>query len=284
MTVAFATFAAMPEGNAELPLLREALRSGFGIESAVTRWDDPLADWSAHELVVIRSTWDYTTRLEEFLGWARAVPRLANPVDVVRWNTDKRYLRDLAEAGVPVVPTLWDPADLPSRWPDLVIKPAVSAGARGTARWGPSQRERARAHLRELLGDGETVMVQPYLTGIDTEGETALLFFDGEFSHAARKGPILAEGTGVAEEPRGGDMSPATAAPEQLAVARRALAAVPHGADLLYARVDLVPGPDGTPVVLELELTEPDLFLDHAPGSADRFARAIAARVTGASA
>ncbi|KAB2342757.1 ATP-grasp domain-containing protein [Actinomadura rudentiformis] len=275
--VALATFSGMPDGNDDVRELSAALiAEGLGAE--VVSWDDPDADWDSYDLVVVRTTWDYTARLDEFLAWADRVPRLLNPAGVLRWNTDKRYLRDLDEAGVPVVPTRWDLDDVPADWPEYVIKPAVSAGSRDTARWRAGEKDKARAHLRSLREAGRTVMIQPYLSAIDTAGETALLFCDREFSHAARKAPILKAGAGLLDAPNGGDITAAEATPEQLAVAARALAAVPG--DLLYARVDLVPGPDGAPVVLELELTEPALFLQHAPGSAARYARAIARRVS----
>ncbi|MEU5879676.1 hypothetical protein [Spirillospora sp. NPDC047279] len=277
MTVALATFSGLPGGNADVRELTAAL-AALGVEAAAVSWDDPSADWDAFDLVVVRSTWDYTARLGEFLAWADRVPRLLNPAGTLRWNTDKRYLRDLDEAGVPVVPTRWDPEDVPADWPEYVIKPSVSAGSRDTARWRAGEEDAARAHLRALRAQGRTVMVQPYLSAIDAAGETALLFCDREFSHAARKAPILKAGAGLLDGPHGGEITAARATPEQLAVARKVLDAVPG--DLLYARVDLVPGPDGTPVLLELELTEPALFLEHAPGSAGRFARAIAARIS----
>ncbi|MGK5551112.1 ATP-grasp domain-containing protein [Actinomadura kijaniata] len=276
MRVAIATFSVIPDGGAEAALLRREL-AGLGVEAVAVPWDDAGTDWAAFDLVVVRSTWDYTERREEFLEWAAGVPRLRNAAPVLRWNTDKTYLRELAEAGVPVVPTLWDPADIPAGWDEYVIKPSVSCGSRDTARWRRGDEDRARAHLRRLREEGRTVMAQPYLSAIDTEGETALLFCDGEFSHAARKTAILAPGAGVPDRPVGGDTVPVEATPEQLAVAREVLAHAPG--DLLYARVDLVPGPDGSPVLLELELTEPNLFLEHDPGAAARYAKAIAARL-----
>ncbi|MFG2000133.1 RimK family alpha-L-glutamate ligase [Spirillospora sp. NPDC048911] len=271
----------MPDGNDDVRELAEALLAQ-GLRPEVVSWDDPGADWDSFALVVVRSTWDYTARLDEFLAWAGRVPRLLNPAEVLRWNTDKRYLRDLQDAGVPVVPTRWDLDDVPADWPEYVIKPAVSAGSRDTARWRAGEEDKARAHLRALREAGRTVMIQPYLSAIDSEGETALLYCDREFSHAARKAPILKAGAGLLDAPHGGEITAAEATPEQLAVAAQALAAVPG--ELLYARVDLVPGPDGTPVVLELELAEPNLFLEHAAGSAARFARAIMRRVSRSSA
>ena len=278
--IAIATYAGVPHGDEDFPeLARELAARGHTAESVV--WDSD-ADWAGYDLVVVRSTWDYSTRREEFLAWADGVDgRLANRAGVLRWNTDKRYLRELAEAGIPVVPTLWDPAGLPE-WREYVIKPAVSAGARDTARWTRGEAVAARAHLHRLRAEGATVMVQPYLDAVDTAGETALVFFDGEFSHAVRKAPILRPGGGVQEmiadcKDEREQIGPREPSPAELALARAVLAAAPGG--LLYARVDLIPGPDGSPVLLELELSEPSLFLRHAPGSAGRLAAAIARRL-----
>ncbi|MFC4907961.1 ATP-grasp domain-containing protein [Actinomadura gamaensis] len=280
MKVAIATFSLIPDGGAEAALLRAAL-ADLGVTAEPVVWNDPAAGWPSYDLTVIRSTWDYIDHRAEFLAWADSLPNVANPASVLRWNTDKRYLRDLAAAGVPTVPTLWDPDDLPD-WDEFVVKPAVSAGSRDTARWRRGvEDEQARAHLAALRG--APAMVQPFLSAVDTEGETALVYCDGEFSHAARKAPILRAGAGVEGLVTGADgrgaITPARPTEAQLALADRALSAVPGGSDLLYARVDMVTGPDGTPVLMELELTEPSLFLDIAPDSAARFAKAIAARL-----
>ena len=265
----------------DLPLATAALAEA-GVRPDVVRWDDEGVDWSAYELVVVRSCWDYTWRLEEFLGWAATVPHLANPLPVLRWNADKRYLRDLASAGCPVVPTSWDPTsagELPeaSEW---VVKPSVSAGSRDTARW--SSREQVLSHVGELRTAGRTAMVQPYLDAVDLAGETALLHFGGSSSHAVRKGPLLRRGEGVVQDRMGREeLRAVTARPDQLEVAGSALAAVPavlgRDAPVLYARVDVVDGPDVTPLVLELELVEPSLFLPHGDGAAARFAHAVRA-------
>jgi hypothetical protein len=281
MTIAFATCSWLPGGSDDVRDLIGAL-APLGVEAEPVIWDGG-ADWSRYDLVVIRSTWDYTPRRDAYVAWAESLPRVLNPAEVIRWNTDKRYLRDLADAGLPVVPTLWDPDDIPSEWPEYVIKPAVSIGSGDTARWGPGEEEQARAHLRSLRDAGRTAMVQPYLTAVDTAGETALVFCDGEYSHAGRKARILTAGAGVEGPVRNdrtrGRVSASTATPAELDVANRALAAVPGGGTLLYARVDLIAGPDGSPLIIELELTEPNLYLHHGPGSAQRFAKAIAARL-----
>ncbi|MFF5179878.1 RimK family alpha-L-glutamate ligase [Micromonospora sp. NPDC000316] len=259
---------------------------GVAVEPAV--WDDPDVDWSAYDLAVLRSPWDYALRRDEFVDWAATVPALVNPADVVRWNTDKRYLAELSAAGVPTVPTAWvAPGETwqpPADSGEYVLKPAVSAGSQDTGRYDladPEHRDLAAAHVRRLSDAGRVTMVQPYLRAVDTEGETALLFLAGPdgltFSHAIRKGPMLTgpdlgpDGLYKAEE-----ISARTARPEQLAVAEKTLAGVPGGTRrLLYARVDLIPGPDGEPVLVELELTEPSLFIGYAPGAPDRLAEAI---------
>ena len=259
---------------------------GVAAEPAV--WDDPDTDWAGYDLAVLRSTWDYPPRRDRFVAWTRRVPRLVNPASVVGWNTDKRYLTELAAAGVPVVPTRFlapgEPWSPPATG-EYVLKPAVGAGSRDTGRYDLAdgdQRALALAHVDRLHGEGATVMVQPYLGAVDRDGETALMFFAGRYSHAIRKaalleGPYLGLDALYKEE----DIAPREAEPAQLAVAERVLRAVPgvHPADLPYARIDLIPGTGGEPLLVELELTEPSLFLAYAPGSADRFADALAAHL-----
>lgn len=204
--------------------------------------------------------------------------RLHNPPGVVRWNTDKRYLGELDAAGLPVVPTTFLEPGAPIVLPDgpCVVKPAISAGSRDTA----SHRDTATAaeHVQRLLDDGRVVMVQPYVTDIDADGETALLYFDGAFSHAIRKGPLLTGGAAAVD----GLFAPENITPreprsEERAVGDHVVAEVERRfGRLLYARVDLV-GPE--PMVLELELTEPSLFFGHAEGAAERYAAAIRARL-----
>ena len=286
--IALVTCAIFPDLYDDDHPLRDALRER-GVAVDVVRWDDPEADWSAYDLTVIRSPWDYVGRHADFVAWARSVPRLANPADIVAWNTDKRYLAELAAAGIPTIPTdfvgpgeTWTPP-AEGEW---VVKPAVSAGSQDTGRYLlPGQRDLAEAHVARLTGAGRTAMIQPYLTAVDTAGETAVLNLpdaSGEltFSHAIRKGPML---TGPDEgpiDPGSEQISARTPSPAELAVARQVLAAIPGGAKrLLYARVDLIPGPDGTPMLIELELTEPSLFLRTAPGAAARLADAILNRV-----
>jgi hypothetical protein len=281
--VAFVTCAPVPELDPDDRLAAEALKAlGVRVEPAV--WDDPAVDWTAHDLAVLRSTWDYAGRRDDFVKWAAEVPRLANPADVVTWNTDKTYLRDLAGAGLPVVPTRWLAPGQPYRLPDRgewVLKPSVSCGSRDTGRYDLASAEHRRLATRlvdRLLAAGRTVMLQPYLAAVDAVGETAVIHLGGRHSHAVRKAALLhgphlgGDALYLAEQ-----IDPRPATPAEREVAEAVLAAVPGGPDrLLYARVDLIPAPDGTPTLLELELTEPSLFLGHATGAPDRFARAVA--------
>ncbi|MEV8032945.1 hypothetical protein [Streptomyces sp. NPDC086182] len=257
-----------PGADRDLSVLRGALEDA-GAVADIVHWDDPGADWAGFDLALIRSTWDYSWRVAEFVQWAErcaGLTRLLNPAPVVRWNTDKRYIGDLADAGVPVVPTRYlapgDPVELPGDH-DFVVKPTAGAGARYAARYTPKERETAFGQLARMHAEGLTAMVQPYVTNIDTRGERALQFFGGRLLHASRKGAVLEPGTpydgAKTPHPRLEVWEPTEA---EQAVAERALAAVPGGPDsVLYARVDLVDGDDGEPRVMELELVEPNLFL-----------------------
>ena len=245
-----------------------------GVEAVPAVWDAE-RDWAAYDLVVVRSTWDYTERVGEYLAWARSVPRLANPARVLEWNTDKTYLRRFAEAGVPVVPTRWASApsslaDVAAGWDDVVVKPNVSAGARDTIRCA-SGSEEGQALADAILASGRTVMVQPYLDSVEGYGERSLLFFEGAFSHAVRRNPALSSDGFTRYDAARVDPTDA-----ELALAARVLEEA--GEPLLYARVDVVPGPDGEPVLTELEVTEPQLFLRFRPEAAEELADAVVAR------
>jgi len=282
--VALATAARLPELDTDGPRLIAALAAA-GVVGVPAVWDDRRVDWSGFDLVVVRSVWDYVGRRQELVAWASALPvPVANPADVLAWSTEKTYLRDLAACGVPVVPTLWDPVAVPDDGREWVVKPVVSAGADDTARWRPGQREQAARHLARLQGVGRSTMAQPYLDGVDREGETALVYLGAGFSHAVRKGQVLWPGQGVLPAVRAADEREEITAreptPEQRALAEAALDAVPGGRErLLYARVDTVPGPAGAPLLLELELAEPSLFLGYDDAAAARLAAAVAARV-----
>lgn len=282
MRIALATCADLPEGRGDEPL-----RDSLGAEWAI--WDDPSVDWDAYDLVVVRSVWDYVGRRDELLAWARSVPRLVNPAEVLAWNTDKTYLREVAAAGLPTVPTTFVAPGEAAVWPqgdaDWVVKPTESAGARGTGRFAAGDVAGAGALLAVLHAEGRTAMVQPYLDSVDRRGETALLTFGGAVSHVITKAQILEVGAAIIEE--GGYLPPvaarqATAA--ESAVAARVLhwLAERFGRPLAYARIDLVEDERGEPIVLELELTEPFLFWDLAPDGAERFAAVLRERAASA--
>jgi glutathione synthase/RimK-type ligase-like ATP-grasp enzyme len=245
-------------------------------------WDDPRVDWTSFALVVLRSTWDYAERRDEFVAWAEGIPRLANPLHVVRWNTDKRlYLTDLEQARVPVVETIFlRPGEqLEPQAEPFVVKPSVSAGGRSSGRFDPSDLESARALVAEIHAARRTAMVQPFLSDRE-RGETGIVYIAGTLTHAVERRVPLPD----AASPRAGfyldeTIRPREATPDEREVAARAVAAVPHATDLLYARVDLLHRDDGAPLVLELELTEPSLYLSYAPGRAERLAAAVAQRV-----
>ena len=273
----------------DLPPLIEA----FAGEAVAACWDDAAVDWSRFDLVLLRSTWDYVPRLGEFLDWCERVAaqtRLLNPPALVRWNTDKHYLADLAARGLATVPSHFlEPgrngaadlqglvATLPSD--EFVVKPAVGAGSKDAQRYRRRQIQTAMRRADVLLQDGRSVLVQPYLDQVDTAGETALMFFDGEFSHAIRKGPLLRLDEGpTAQLFAPEEITARTPTPAEQALATRVVAAIPGGAPL-YARVDLLRAADGSPCVLELELTEPSLFFPFCPCSARRYAAAARRRL-----
>ncbi len=253
-----------------------------GITAAHAVWTDPEVDWSSASMVLIRYAFDYVQDRDAFLTWAEAVEvltHLHNPARVLRWNSHKGYLRELEADGVPIVPTAWlaagANADLAALmdergWRDVVVKPAVDNGARGALRVTRGDAAAGQKHIASLLEDRD-VMVQPFIEATETVGERALIHFDGRFSHAILKDQMLAG------RPFSFDRTPLID-PEnaELILAERVLRR--FDPPLLYARVDTVIS-DGVPMLMELEALEPVLFFSKAPGSADRMADAIAARL-----
>jgi glutathione synthase/RimK-type ligase-like ATP-grasp enzyme len=272
----------------DMPPLEAALRAA-GAETEVVDWDDTAADWAAFDLALLRSPWDYTLRYPEFLRHAERIAsltRLENPLPVVRWNTEKRYLLDLDRAHVPIIPSLVvDPHENVARAvararsaydaAELVVKPTVGAGSRDTQRHEHANAQSLEAHVARLLSAGRSALIQPYLPSVDQHGETAVIFFAGRFSHAIRKGALLQAGGASSQELFAKEQIEARVpAVDELRVAEQTLAAIPFETPL-YARIDLIRGSSGEPRVLEVELTEPSLFFAHAPGSAARFADAV---------
>jgi glutathione synthase/RimK-type ligase-like ATP-grasp enzyme len=260
------------------PVLLDALRArGMAVELVV--WDDPSVEWDQFSLCVVRSTWDYTSRREQFLTWAKSVSRLANPYPVIEYSTDKHYLADVESRGYRVVPSHFCDVGTEPTFPvgNFVVKPCVGAGSRDADRYRASEHERARAHIAELHREGRDALIQPYIESVDESGERAMVFIDGSFSHAMTKGALL----NVSALDRNHlyrleQLAPASAEPEALEFAHDLLYGLGY-ADLLYARVDLVRTDEGW-ALMELELAEPSLFLGFEPRAADALARAIERR------
>ena len=294
-SIALATCSALPDGWPDDALLVNALR-GRGADVRFKVWSDPEVDWTAFDLVMVRSTWDYTRRRDEFVDWAGSLDgRLHNAAAIIEWNSDKRYLADLDAAGIATVPTRYvGPSDpLPDLDGEVVVKPTVSAGARDTGRFGPALHGEAGELIATIARDGRTAMVQPYLDAVAEHGETSIVFFEGAESHVLRKSPIL-ESDGVAPLAEGPITAAAAMFAPELVVAGRAgegerdLAQQVldelrrrFGQPPLYARVDMIPGPDGDPLLLELEAVEPSLYFETSPDSEATLAAAILARAKG---
>lgn len=252
-------------------------------------WDDPDVDWQAYDRVVIRSTWDYTWRLQEFVSWALRVgpQRLRNQPELIAFNVDKRYLAALT---VPSVPTSYvAPGDpLPALTGEVVVKPNVSAGARDTGRFGAGAHDAARALIERILAGGRVALVQRYMPAVERDGETALVFIGGAFCHALHKrailradeiAPTIDDELGVAIAMRAPDLvGPARASSSQRALAERVLAEITRRFGTpLYARVDLLADERGSPLLLELEAVEPTLYLAHSNGGSERLAECVLA-------
>jgi glutathione synthase/RimK-type ligase-like ATP-grasp enzyme len=271
LDVALATFVEFPDGwEDDFPLV-EAL-TARGLSVAFVCWDDPDARWPSAGVVVIRSTWDYHRRLNAFLGWAEyvgSVTTLCNAPSIVRWNSHKRYLVELAEHGVPTVPTeLVLAGERTALGPGRqLIKPAVSVGAERTIR------SATQADLDALVATDD-VLVQPYVEEVETAGELSIVCVEGRPTHVVRKVP--AAGDFRVQEQHGASIDGIPIEPEHEAIVEAALAAV--DGETLYARVDVVPI-DGVLHVMELELIEPTLWLRWHPPAADVLADAIVHRL-----
>lgn len=282
----------MPSGDPDDEYLVAAFEHA-GLRHVWIPWSstDPRSLGDLIDVLVLRSTWDYTDNYPQFMQWLGDVDvPIHNPLGIVQWSSDKRYLLDLAAAGVPTVPTVivqaadqeWQP---PEGFAEFVVKPTRGAGSKGAKRFAAADVEAAREHAIELIRSGSPAMVQPYLPSVDEGSETALVHFDGVFSHSITKGPMLSR-DGVRQMVDDlyvvESIEHRQASEAQREVARRAIAAIPttttHRAPL-YARVDVIDDHSGAPIVLELELVEPSLFFSFDPEAADRFVEAISARL-----
>jgi glutathione synthase/RimK-type ligase-like ATP-grasp enzyme len=289
--VAVVTYEARPEVTDDDRLFADVL-SARGVAVHAFPWSDRAARWSQYDAVVVRSCWDYFHRAGEFHAWLDRLEaqgaRAHNDVRILRWNTDKVYLRDLEARGIPVIPTHWmEPGTRTSLaklrrdsgWAELVVKPTVSGGAHRTWRSTGDTEATDDSRLAAMTEAG-AVMVQPLIREIERDGEWSLVFFDGRYSHAVLKRP--SSGDFRVQREHGGTLEPAEPAVSVIAAAERAIGAIPFGAAApLYARVDgCVVG--GWFRLMELEVLEPELFLRGAPEAAERFAEALLARMRGA--
>ena len=283
MRIALVTCRRLPDLDPDdHPLAEELTARGHAATPAI--WDEAAIDWASFDVALLRSPWDYHHRLDEFLGWAaRAAEatRLLNPLALVRWNSHKSYLVELAGRGADVIPTEILPAgatvDLRSflsqrGWARAVVKPAVSADAFGTVLVGGETMAAGQAHADAMLAERD-MMIQPYFASVEEPGERCLIHIDGRFSHAVRKRSHFLGGRHVGPEGRSVE-----AADDERAAATRVLE-LSGARSALYARVDLARDDDGRPRLMELELVEPTLFFTSAAGSAARMADALEARM-----
>jgi len=283
MRIALATCATLPELFTDDQMLAEALQRR-GAEAFPLVWSSEEGRTMAPDLCVLRNTWDYYLRPVEFLAWAEGMAArttLWNPFPLVRWNHHKGYLLELATRKLSVVPTVLvkqgrhvEIALLAgaAAWNEVVVKPAISAGAHRTGRYR-AEDPAAQTHLNELTQDGDA-LVQPYLSSVEHYGERSFIFIDGVFTHAVRRTQALAEGVGLDRT-----MERVQPTETELCLAREVLAALP--AAPLYARVDLAPADDGRPLLMEIEVIEPRLFLQECPEALEALAEALVRRTPG---
>ena len=258
----------------------------LGVQSTVCVWNDPAVDWAAFDAVLIRTIWDYFRHYPDFLRWLDTLDALRVPTinasALLRWNSDKRYLLELAQHGVAIIPTQLARAghlhEVLSTMPAqrVVVKPAVSGGAWHTSRGTVGTPEFAQA-LAQLPPDAD-YLVQPFVPEVASDGEWSLLYFGGAFSHAVLKRP--ADGDYRVQGEHGGSVAAATPTSATLGAAEHALAAVAklgHGGQA-YVRVDGVVCA-GQFLLMELEMIEPFLFLGAQPQAAEHLARLVRARL-----
>ncbi len=284
MKVACVTRDDLPDWEIDDARLHAALAArGAVVERPV--WSNPSVDWSAYDVVLLRTPWDYQERVEAFLAWARRVQgltRLEHGVDVVAWNARKTYLRDLAQRGVPVAPSLWlepeqsvalGPLMDTNGWTRGFLKPVVGATARHTLRFGRHEVESAEAHVAAVA---EPMIFQPYLPAVESEGELSVVIVQGAVTHGVRKVPQ--SGDYRVQDDFGAHDEPWEPTSEMLALAEQALAEagqhLGRTAPFLYGRVDALRH-EGRLVLNELELIEPSLFFRHGPHAAERLAEAL---------
>ena len=282
--LALITYSGLPHG-AESERLMLPYLAAANVETEILDWRSPGIDFSKFDLVVLRSCWDYHLRAAEFIGWLQRVAQITpvlNAINTVLWNHNKFYLREVAAAGIEIVPTIFvshlkelnaEDATTLRSWHNTVVKPAISASAHNTrlmdgAPWSADQEV-----MRTMKGP---FLMQPFIPEIQDQGEISFVYIDGRFSHAALKRP--AAGDFRVQQEHGGSAELFHPSAALLDQANEIAAKVPQVRDSLYCRIDAVVR-DGKLVLMELELIEPELFLGMAEGAAERFARAIIRRI-----
>ena len=291
MKVALASCKELPGWEVDDRPLHEAL-AALGAEVTTPPWDDSDFPWEDQDAVLIRTTWDYWDRREAFVSWAMETAgktRLYNRANVIQWNTDKTYLRELEQLGVRIAPTVWLNNDsardvgalmAENGWNRGFLKPVVGAAASDTLRFRDDSEgiDSANAHLEETL-PRVSMMLQPYLAQVETFGEVSFLFFGGEFSHSVQKIPIY--GDYRVQDDFGAKDMPYEASDEEISMAMHTLTAASkacpgqNGDSFLYARVDYLKDDEGNWILTELELVEPSLFFRHTERGAEMLAKTL---------
>jgi hypothetical protein len=278
--IALARCRVLPEPDPDETLTLDAFRRS-GVEAETFDWDDPSDDPAQFDAVLLRATWNYHLSPDRFLDWVSETSsktRLMNPADMVKWNLDKLYLAELEGIGIPIVPTeFFRKSDKPDfrgllaerRWDCAVVKPRVSASSFLTRRFSVAEWEEAQCFLETTLHERD-MMVQRYLPSVEAEGERALVWIAGEVTHAVRKAPRFSGG----EESISGGLIPSN---EERRFVELAMSRWKDSA--LYARVDVMRGPEGELLLSELELIEPSLFFLQNPAALERFVAATVSRL-----
>jgi glutathione synthase/RimK-type ligase-like ATP-grasp enzyme len=288
MKIALPTCSTLPDWEVDDARFHEALIAR-GVDVHRPVWDDDEVDWSGFDGCLIRTTWDYQEKRDAFVAWAERVAKVTkffNPPDIVRWNTHKKYLLELESKGIAIAPTVWfDPGDetpiedimREREWRRAFLKPAIAASARGTFRFDDDADGIAAAtkHLCEMLANEESMLMQPYLSSVETEGEYSVVLFDGEYSHGVQKIPVA--GDYRVQDDYGASDKPWHPCDDDISLAKRIAETV--DGDLLYARVDFLRSDSGELLLNELELVEPSLFFRHSETAARMFAEAVCGRI-----
>jgi glutathione synthase/RimK-type ligase-like ATP-grasp enzyme len=270
-----------PDPDLDIPYAKQAAQD-LNIDLVFTNWNDQNIDWSNFDAGLIRSTWDYVPKRDKFLEFTKNVEqqtKLFNSYDVINWNTDKKYLQQLAERGLPIIPTKFvsdlneakteiDSAFNESK--SIAIKPSIGAGARLAGKAGTAAESINLAE--KIFAANRTAMIQPYIESVDTEGEKAIIVIDGQISHVAIKVPALTKG-GHGDAARKEEIST-----EVVDFVNKVSQCVNDWDDLLFARVDVVRY-KGELVLMELELTEPWLFMQYRPESAKDLFKTLQNRI-----